>query len=90
MAASFHVKDTSNTDTTSTNNTEYVLKMYPGDLLNCKAYNSGFLNKELMDAEIQQLTRLSHPNIVSLVEVSEVFVQSLHYSINMLGMASSP
>ena len=61
----FHVRSMAKTD----HHSEYVMKTYPGLALSDKAVKSSRLNSEMLNAEVTQLTRLSHPNIISLIEV---------------------
>jgi len=70
LGETFHVrcmKKTSHSDPS----VEYAMKTYPGDALSNKAVKSSHLNKDLLNAEVKQLSRLAHPNIVSLIEVIE-------------------
>ena len=58
----YHVRD-------SKTSQSYAIKTYPGDSLSAKAVKSRETNQHLLQMEMKHLRSISHPNIISLVEV---------------------
>ena len=71
MGDIFRVRDSSKSEP-GCKDQEYALKIFTEDAMNLKAARSGGLNKDLLAASIDHLTRLSHPNVIAIKEVNYI------------------